>query len=467
MKKVVIIILVLLVIIGGGKLIYDKVVSKKAVTPEVTVEPGKEPAELTYEWPPRDVSSVGLTTKAWDYLNQQNYEGALAYADECIKLYEEQAIEQQAQLTDFAPKELVNDYWALNDVGTCYFIKGEVYRQQGKNEEAKAIYETIIDKFGFAQCWDLRGWHWKVAEGAKDKILAMQGIIIPEQSFEMASKAWGALGAGDYSAVELYTTKCIERFEKQALEQQRSLTDFPDTKADEDNNGTLDVHEKYWALNDVATCHFILGKSLAQQGKQEEANKHFEKIINELFYAQCWDPQGWFWKVREGAKTELERPTITKYDIGNDTSEFLTVKAWNSLGAKDLAAVEFYTDRCIKKYSEEAKKFQASLTDYAPKDKAFEYWALNDVGTCYFIRGEAYMNEKMWDKAEKDFQTILDEYSFAQCWDPKGWFWKPAVGARGRLNKIKVEKEIAAGGKAAGGQTGETQKKVEEEVKTQ
>jgi len=459
MKKVIIIILILVVIGGIGKLAYDKLVSKKPAGAPATIKPTEAEAPA-YEWPPKDLSSVGLTTKAWEYLNVENYEGALAYADECIKLYEEQALDQQSQLTDFAVKQLVNDYWALNDVGTCYFIKGEVYRKQGKNDEAKVAYQTVIDKFGYAQCWDLRGWHWKVAEGAKDKMLAMQGIIIPEQSFEFASKAWGALGAGDYNAVELYTTKCIERFEDKALEQQRSLSDFPDSKADEDNNGTLDVHENYWALNDIATCHFILGKALAEQGKQEEANKHFEKIINELFYAQCWDPQGWFWKVRDGAKTELERPMLPdKYDIGNDTSETLTVKAWNALGTKNLEAVEFYTSRCIKKYSDEAQKFQSELTEYAPKERAFDYWALNDVGTCYFIRGEAYMNGKMWDKAEKDFQIILDNYSYAQCWDPKGWFWKPAVGARGRLNKIKVEKEMAAKEKA-----GENQK---EEVKTQ
>ena len=445
--------MLVLLVIGGLAWLYLETKKPKVVKPP-------EEVERILDFGDRGAQT--LTVKAWEALLAKDYEAALAYTDECIKLYEEEAIFQQSQLTDFAPKELAFDYWALNDVATCYFIRGEVYQELDELDKAREAYQTIIDKLGFAQCWDPKGWFWKVAEGAKDKLALLgTGYDFGDSTTQtLTTKAWGALNAKDYYAVELYTNKCIDLFEKNALEQQASVSDFPDTKADENNNGILDVHENFWALNDVGTCHFILGKAVAEQGKQEEANKHFEKIINELSYAQCWDPQGWFWKVKSGAQTELERPSIPdKFDIGNDSSETLTVKAWNALGQKDYAALEFYTARCIEKYCDEAQKFQAGLTEYAPKGKAFDYWALNDVGTCYFIRGEAYMNQRMWDKAEKDFQAILDNYNYAQCWDPKGWFWKPAVGARGRLNKIRVEKEKAIEEETEGGK--------DQEVKTE
>ncbi|MEA3368946.1 MAG: zf-HC2 domain-containing protein [Candidatus Ratteibacteria bacterium] len=392
-----------------------------------------------------DFSSMHLTVKAWDALLAKDYKKALAYAGECIKLYEEEAVFQQSQLTDFASKVFAFDYWALNDVAACYFIQGEVYREKGMFAKAKEIFQIIINQFSFAQCWDPKGWFWKVAEGAKDKLTTMgTGYDFGDHtSTTLTSKAWGALGAKDYYVVERYTNKCIDLFGKKALKQQAGLSGYPDTKADDNSNDILDVHENFWALNDVAICHFILGKALAEQGKQEEAQKHFKKIINDLKYAQCWDPQGWFWKVKLGAKNEIDRFTA-KYDFGDYTSMTLAVKAWQALGSKDYPAVKAYTAKCFDLYRQEAEKQQAQLTDYASKENAFDYGALNDVGTCYFIRGETYMKQKLWDKAGKDFQTILDKYSYAQCWDPKGWFWKPVVSAQGRLNRIRVEKEMAA-----------------------
>jgi len=438
LKKALIIVLVL-VVIGGLAWLYLETKKPKEEVVKITEE---EVVEKVLDF--GDRTSQTLTVKGWEALLAKDYEAALAYTDECIKLYEEEAVFQQSQLTDFAPKELAFDYWALNDVATCYFIRGEVYREQGEFDKAREAYQAIIDKLGYAQCWDPKGWFWKVAEGAKDKLTTLgTGYDFGDYTSQtLTTKAWGALGAKDYYAVELYTNKCIDLFENEALKMQAGLTDYPDTKADLDQNGILDLHEKYWALNDVGVCHFILGKALAEQGKQEEAREHFEKVINDLNYAQCWDPQGWFWKVNLGAQNEIDRFSA-KWDFGDYTSMTLTVKAWGALGAKDYPALEAYTDKCIALYGPEAEKQQAKLTEYAPKESAFDWWALNDVGTCHFIRGEAYMNQKMWDKAEKEFQTILDKYNFAQCWDPKGWFWKPSVGARGRLNKIRVEKELA------------------------
>ena len=31
---------------------------------------------------------------------------------------------------------------------------------------------------------------------------------------------------------------------------------------------------------------------------------------------------------------------------------------------------------------------------------------------------------------------VIDEYSYAQAWDPGGWFWKPAEAAQKKLGEM-------------------------------
>ncbi len=117
-----------------------------------------------------DSSSSTITGKAWDALNAKNYDTALAYTDKCIEMYGTKAVEMQKALTS-APtdKDQVFQQWALNDVGTCYFIKGQVLEAQGKKKDAAAAYKYLADNLAFAQCWDPKGWFWKPADAAREK----------------------------------------------------------------------------------------------------------------------------------------------------------------------------------------------------------------------------------------------------------------------------------------------------------
>ena len=82
---------------------------------------------------------------------------------------------------------------------------------------------------------------------------------------------------------------------------------------------------------------------------------------------------------------------------------------------------------------------QASLTEYPwqSRDHIFRYWALNDIGTCYFIMGKAYTAIGEKEKAIESYQKLIEEYFYAQCWDPSGWFWKPAEAAQEALDEIE------------------------------
>ena len=270
-------------------------------------------------------------------------------------------------------------------------------------------------------------------------------------SQQLTGKAWEALESKDYDAVYAYTNKCISLYSGKAKAMEAKLDDFAPKGTEFD----------YWALNDVATCYLVKGNALLEQGKIAEAKDAYNTIIKEYGYGQCWDPKGWFWKPAEAAKDKidlvaLEEKSGTKYDFGDYTSMTLTVNAWGALEKKDYSGVVVYTNKCAQLYESEALKQQGELKEYLPKDKAFNAWALNDVGTCYFIQGEGLMADgeqltaqgktaeaKEKYKQSKDaYKTIIDKFSFSQCWDPRGWFWKPAVAARGKINKLIAEQGV-------------------------
>lgn len=244
----------------------------------------------------------------------------------------------------------------------------------------------------------------------------------------LTTKAWDALARSDADAVEAYTGKCIDLYAQRALEQSMSLTDFASKETAFDQ----------WALNDVATSYFIRGKMRTQQGKTDLAKEDFTQIMEHFPFAQAWDAKGWFWKVAEAAKDQLNM-LGTSYDFGDYTSQTLVSKAWQALDKKDYKGVELFANKCIQLYEAEALKQQGMLTEYAPKEKAFNYWALNDAGTAYFILGDALEAQARREEAKRAFQKVVEELSFAQCWDPRGWFWKVAVASRGRMNKLAAE----------------------------
>ncbi|MCU0665669.1 MAG: hypothetical protein MUF05_01025 [Candidatus Omnitrophica bacterium] len=119
------------------------------------------------------------------------------------------------------------------------------------------------------------------------------------------------------------------------------------------------------------------------------------------------------------------------------SSELIT-KAWEAHGKYDVEATFQYTNQCIQLYKQEAAQEQASLTSL-PKDKEIaSVQALNDVAVAYFIQAESYMRQDKIEDAKKTFQLIIDKYSFAQSWDPRGWYWQIADASKKSLEKINT-----------------------------
>lgn len=251
------------------------------------------------------------------------------------------------------------------------------------------------------------------------------------RSETLVTKAWGALAQGDIEAVLAYTNKCLELYAEQAKGMQESLDGYA--------QGSNDDIFAYWALNDVATALFIQGEAYRKANMMEEAKDAYKAVMENYSYGQTWDTNGWFWKPAEASKEKLAMiESGSNLDFGDYSSSYLTTQAWKSLAGDDTKSVLAYTDKVIELYANKAKEMQGSLTEYPweSKDKIFSYWALNDVGTSFFIKGEALKKAGREKEAYDAYKKLVDDFYYSQCWDPKGWFWKPAEAAQEALDAI-------------------------------
>jgi tetratricopeptide (TPR) repeat protein len=119
----------------------------------------------------------------------------------------------------------------------------------------------------------------------------------------------------------------------------------------------------------------------------------------------------------------------------------MIVRAWEAWGAKDYDKTFYWTAKCIELYSEEAKKEQASLTGLPAMDAMDRYETLNAVGTGFFIQGEVYLAQDKIEEAKKVFNTAIQEYGYAQNWDPRGWYWSVKEKSQASIEKINARKE--------------------------
>ena len=133
-------------------------------------------------------NAAELIEKAWAAHGRREIEETFRITRQCIDLYAAEAQRQQASLK-VMPKTVdeIKAAGVLNNVAVALFIQGESYLRQGKLEEARQAFQTVIDKYGYAQSWDQRGWYWSVAEVSKQSLQKMAGNSIDiEQKREVS-----------------------------------------------------------------------------------------------------------------------------------------------------------------------------------------------------------------------------------------------------------------------------------------
>lgn len=132
-------------------------------------------------------------------------------------------------------------------------------------------------------------------------------------------------------------------------------------------------------------------------------------------------------------------PEASKYDFSDSSHWNLTVSAWEHLAAKDYEGVFAYAEKCLELYEARAKEMAKAMHTFVGFGHEDEYSLVNDVATSHYIMGEAYM--RMGDPANalKEFNLVIQEYPYAQCWDPKGWFWKVAEVSKKNIEKMEKQ----------------------------
>jgi hypothetical protein len=129
-------------------------------------------------------------------------------------------------------------------------------------------------------------------------------------------------------------------------------------------------------------------------------------------------------------------PVAGKYDFSDSSHWNLTVSAWESLAQKDFEGVSAYANKCLELYEPKAKEMALGMKSFSRSGHEDDFALVNDVATSHYIMGEAYMKLERPDDAVKEFTYIIETYPYAQCWDPKGWFWKVAEVSRKNIEKI-------------------------------
>lgn len=128
-------------------------------------------------------------------------------------------------------------------------------------------------------------------------------------------------------------------------------------------------------------------------------------------------------------------------DYGDQTSVTLMVKAWEALGERKFANAVKLTERCAELYEDKAREMQAALNAKPSSDMVNDYWALNDVGTCYFIQGEALSKLRKYGAALVAYKVVMNDLYYSQAWDPKGWHWSPADAAAPKVKMLEARQD--------------------------
>jgi tetratricopeptide (TPR) repeat protein len=222
--------------------------------------------------------------------------------------------------------------------------------------------------------------------------------------------------------------------------------------------------------NAKGTCYFLKGDCQRQLGNFKEAEVAFQTVIADYNDTVWPDPnvRGGYVPVRPQVDVGLRLVAEQDRCGFPEDSNGYTTFAWKYLDKERFDTAIFFAWECIRRFRSDAVAQQKShWTEYGetlptlwPEPKKNEsvlqrYWALYDVGTCFFIIGQAYEYEadgvvkrgdvqearRLYEKAIGQYRVVVTDYPGAQCFDPSGpWYWSVKKGAEERINRITDHK---------------------------
>ncbi|HQP91241.1 MAG TPA: hypothetical protein PLU24_01035, partial [Candidatus Omnitrophota bacterium] len=141
--------------------------------------------------------------------------------------------------------------------------------------------------------------------------------------------------------------------------------------------------------------------------------------------------------VNEEVPAEIPQVALSEEAKPVPTLPELVVLARNAKDKGDYKAVYDYVDQAMMRFKEKALAEQKSLKDFPSSDRIADFEALNYLAQCQFIKAEALKNEGKKDQAIAAFKVIIADFSYAQAWDPRGWFYKLAKTAQEGIDRLE------------------------------
>jgi tetratricopeptide (TPR) repeat protein len=346
-------------------------------------------------------------------------------------------------------------------IGTCLFLKGDCQRRLGQYDQATKTLQQVLTKYKNASWADVSLPGGRMPVGCLCDVAlflakSTERVPLPQEPNEFIKLAREYL---DNNKFDLAIFLAWQSVTMEKIWQYRAEGRHRDIVVSADL--FLKTHRDE---NRTATVRFLQGDGYRQLGEFEQAKRILTDVNSKY--------TGTFWLARNKEKIEVPpQCRVALWLIGErDKSRFpedsndYTSLAWKYLKEDRLDSARFMAMNCIERFRPAAEKQQeAHRQEYGDKQPVLDrdptknesvlrrYWALYDVGTCYFILGQACELKAVlavekravaeacafYKDANRNYDIAIQQFPDAQCFDPSGpWYWSVKDGAVERGNRI-------------------------------
>jgi hypothetical protein len=164
-----------------GSVVVESIPAKPLEIPSVASDALSAASDVHKEH-----NCIEMTSTAWDLFNKADYSGATKAADRCIAKFKADADADQSELASKRvnpqpigkvseeQKNAIFTHGVLNDVATCFWIKGRSMEKLHRTEQAIEAYKATA-KYSYARTFDTKGWFWSPAKDAIDRLQHLEG----------------------------------------------------------------------------------------------------------------------------------------------------------------------------------------------------------------------------------------------------------------------------------------------------
>ncbi len=117
----------------------------------------------------------------------------------------------------------------------------------------------------------------------------------------------------------------------------------------------------------------------------------------------------------------------------------VTEKAWRAAERRNWDEVVRLADRSAREWGVQAKKDNDGLSACPKGDDAKKLANLNELATITMLKGDALREKGDKAGALAAYWTLIADYEYGQCWDPKGWWWQPADAVKQKIAQLHSE----------------------------